>query len=322
MRWTKRGKIFDPTQYELADNCIDYAQGPQALPLEDRVRVYFSTRERDSTQKFLSRVSYVEFDPSFSTVLRVADHSVIPLGETGTFDEHGIFPIHVFKNGDELWGYTTGWSRRVSVSVDTSIGLAISRDGGETFCKVGNGGPLMSSSLHEPFLIADPFVLKIGADFHMWYIFGTQWQAPSSADGQAERVYKIGHALSRDGVAWDRGGHAIITSKLHRDECQALPSVLYHEGRYHMVFCYRDVTGFRTRSDSSYRLGYAYSDDLHNWIRDDDTLGLDVSPDGWDSGMMCYPHLFAHDDKVWLLYNGNQFGREGFGLAVLESWRA
>jgi hypothetical protein len=318
MKWTKLGQIFDPTEHKLADNCTEYAQGPQALPVGGGVRVYFSTRERDSTGKFLSHISYVDFDSTFSTILGVADHSVIPLGEIGTFDEHGIFPIHLFKSGDEVWGYTTGWNRKVSVSVDTAIGLAISHDGGKTFAKVGNG-PVLSASLHEPFLIADPFVLKIGADYHMWYIFGTQWQSPTTVGGQPERVYKIGHAVSGDGMSWDREGREIIASKLSRDECQALPSVLQLDGRYHMVFCYRNVTGFRTSRDSAYRLGYAYSDDLREWIRDDESLGLDVSADGWDSDMMCYPHLFAYDGRVWLLYNGNHFGRDGFGLAVMES---
>jgi hypothetical protein len=317
MKWTKLGKIFDPAEHELADNCSDFAQGPQALPTSDGVRVFFSTRERDSVGKFLSHVSYVDFDRTFSTVLRVADHTVLPLGALGTFDEHGIFPIHLFENGEELWGYTTGWSRRVSVSVDTAIGLAISRDGGETFVKVGNG-PVMSASLHEPFLIADPFVLNVGSEFHMWYIFGTQWQPAASTIDQPERVYKIGHAVSGDGVSWNREGREVIADKLHRDECQALPSVLDLDGRYHMVFCYRDVAGFRTNPDSAYRLGYAYSDDLVEWIRDDESLGLDVSPGEWDGDMMCYPHLFAHDGRVWILYNGNHFGRDGFGIAVLE----
>ena len=146
----------------------------------------FATRERDATGKFLSHISYVDFDPTFSKVVGLADHTVFPLGPTGTFDEHGVFPMHPFANGDELWGYTTGWSRRVSVSVDTSIGLVISRDGGETFAKVGTG-PIMTASLHEPFLIADPFVMKVGAEYHMWYIFGTRWQPPATPDDQAER---------------------------------------------------------------------------------------------------------------------------------------
>jgi hypothetical protein len=35
--------------------------------------------------------------------------------------------------------------------------------------------------------------------------------------------------------------------------------------------------------------------------------------------MMCYPHLFAIEGHTYLAYNGNEFGRHGFGLAVLES---
>jgi hypothetical protein len=33
--------------------------------------------------------------------------------------------------------------------------------------------------------------------------------------------------------------------------------------------------------------------------------------------MQCYPHVFECDGKVYLLYNGNEFGRYGFGLAEL-----
>ena len=45
---------------------------------------------------------------------------------------------------------------------------------------------------------------------------------------------------------------------------------------------------------------------------------LDVSPSGWDSEMVCYPHVFDHKGKRYMLYNGNGYGRTGFGLAVLE----
>jgi hypothetical protein len=66
-------------------------------------------------------------------------------------------------------------------------------------------------------------------------------------------------------------------------------------------------------------LGYAYSKDLVNWIRDDESLGIAMSENDWDSDMMCYPHFFKVENQVYLLYNGNEFGREGFGLAVLNN---
>ena len=53
--------------------------------------------------------------------------------------------------------------------------------------------------------------------------------------------------------------------------------------------------------------------------RRDEEVGIDVSPAGWDSAMIEYPYVFDHGGARYLLYNGNDYGREGFGLAVLET---
>ena len=58
--------------------------------------------------------------------------------------------------------------------------------------------------------------------------------------------------------------------------------------------------------------------DMHDWIRDDSVAGIDIAGIGWDSEMQCYPHLFSCDGNIYLLYNGNNFGRNGFGIAILE----
>ena len=145
----------------------------------------------------------------------------------------------------------------------------------------------------------------------------TSWGS-SASGGAPERVYKVGHATSADGVAWQKDGRQLIADKLARSECQALPTVIQIGARYHMFFCYRRQFDFRNDREGAYRLGYAYSDDLANWVRDDAGAGIDVSPDGWDSDMQCYPNVFECEGNIYLLYNGNEFGRLGFGLAVLE----
>lgn len=316
MKWLKLGKIFDPAEHALSNNCHEFAQSPQALVMSDRVRVYFSTRERDSTGKYLSHVVFVDFDKDMHCIIGVSKHTVIELGELGCFDEHGIFPFNVVRDGDRVLAYTTGWNRKVSVSVDASIGLAISHDEGLTFQKYGKG-PIMTASLNEPFLIGDAFVALYGGLYHMWYIYGTKWKKFVESD-PPDRVYKIAYATSKDGMNWHRDGRQIIADKLNADECQALPTVFHRDGTYHMFFCYRQAHGFRTKSNSAYRIGYAYSNNLIDWERDDSKAGISVSEDGWDSQMQCYPHTFHLDGKVYMLYNGNEFGRFGFGLAVLE----
>lgn len=151
----------------------------------------------------------------------------------------------------------------------------------------------------------------------MWYIYGTKWKKFTEAD-PPDRVYKIAHATSEDGINWHRDGRQIVADRLNADECQALPTVFHRDGAYHMYFCHRQAYGFRKQTTNAYRIGYACSNDLINWERDDSQAGIDVSDDGWDSQMQCYPHAFQSDGNVYMLYNGNEFGRFGFGLAVLD----
>ena len=317
MKWEKLGRVFDPADFqrELAGRV--FAQSPQALSTPAGMRVYFSTRRVDSLGKYISDVAYAEFSPDFAAVTSVSQHEVIAVGRLGDFDEHGIFPVHIFSRGEQLYAYTTGWNRRKSVSADASLGIAVSKDGGSTFQKLGRG-PVLTSSLYEPFLVGDGFVKEVGDLFHMWYISGVRWVA-GPANSQPERVYKIRHAISCDGISWVKDNVNLIPDLLGEDECQALPSVLEVGGIYHMVFCYRNAVGFRTETGKGYRLGYAYSLDLLQWVRNDSLLGLPLTGEGWDGEMMCYPHLFELRGQVSLLYNGNSFGRNGFGLAILKS---
>jgi sucrose-6-phosphate hydrolase SacC (GH32 family) len=287
------------------------------LTFDDFVRVYFTTRKLEETGKYLGHISFVDFSSDFQTVLNISKDTVIPLGHLGTFDEHGIFPLNVLRHQGKIYGYSSGLSRRKSVSLETSIGLAYSSDNGLTFQKYGLG-PVLSSSLQEPFLVCDAFVQNYDNLFHMWYIYGLRWIENAEKDGTPSRVYKIAHATSNDGINWNKEGRLIIENVIDDDECQALPTVVKIGSRYHMYFCFRHATGFRNINGRGYQLGYAYSDDLVNWIRDDENSGIGLSSKGWDSEMMAYPHIFEWHGQVYLMYNGNKFGRYGFGVAVLE----
>jgi hypothetical protein len=318
MIWKKRGILFDPTTNDHRHAFQEFAQSPQTIVFDDFVRIYFSTRTRDNTGSYLSQIAYIDYDLDFKEILNISNQEIISLGALGTYDQHGIFPIHPFKNGNDIYAFLTGWNRRVSVPVETSIGIAKSVDNGKTFQRLGSG-PILSSSYNEPHLVGDGFVIKNQTTFYMFYIFGVKWHEAVNNEPPA-RVYKIGMANSKDLINWSKNeGNQIIESVLNEDECQALPTVIEHNGIYHMVFCYREATDFRTNPQRGYRLGYAFSKDLISWKRDDNELGLclELNSNEWDSKMMCYPHLFKVKNKVYLLYNGNEFGKFGFGLAEL-----
>ena len=82
MKWVKLGKIFDPTQYKLPNDCVQFAQSPQTLVFDDFVRIYFSTRSVDkSNGKYLSHIAFVDMQKDLRDVIRVSDKPVIRLGE-------------------------------------------------------------------------------------------------------------------------------------------------------------------------------------------------------------------------------------------------
>lgn len=128
-------------------------------------------------------------------------------------------------------------------------------------------------------------------------------------------------ASSDDGINWVKYGKDLINNKIGEDECQASPDVFFLNGKYHMFFSYRHNFDFKTR-EKGYRIGYASSDDLWNWVRDDARAGIDISETGWDSEMISYPHVFDLGEIIYMFYQGNQIGKSGFGLAKLEEYKS
>ena len=316
MKWRKLDKLFDPADFTLGDGFGEFAKSPQALVLDDRIRIFFCTQKRTPNGKYISLPHFVDFDHELKRVIEISQGPVINLGALGTFDEHGIFPLNILKYRGQVWGFTTGWSRRTSVSIDMEIGLVVSADNGRSFDRIGTGGPVMSARYNEPCLVGDAFVRATDDGLNMWYIFGSHWDR-DNISGLPERHYRIAYAHSTDGINWQRDGRYII-EPMSEHECQALPSVAVINGIHHMIFCYRDAFDFRDNPTNSYRLGYAYSEDGVHWTRDDNSLGISPSTSDWDSEMMCYPHIFECNQQYYLLYNGNEFGRNGFGVAILE----
>lgn len=315
-RWKKLGRIFTPQDWgDTRPWLREFAQAPATLIFDDVVRVYFSCRpSRDENGQYASYTAYVDLDRSDLTKIRaVAEEPVLPLGELGTFDEFGVYPMSVIRTDDKVRAYYGGWTRCESTPYTVAIGIAESDDGGKTFRRLGPG-PLLAPSPNEPFVLSGPKIRRFNHEWLLWYVVCVRW---AMHDGRAESIFKIRLARSVDGVQWHRSGQDLLESRLEVDECQASPDVIWAGGRYHMFFCYKFGVDFRN-SARGYRIGYASSTDLNHWERDDDLAGIDVSESGWDSESIAYPHVFELDRKYYMLYLGNEVGREGFGLAVLE----
>jgi predicted GH43/DUF377 family glycosyl hydrolase len=314
-KWEKLGKVFSPAEVEGRPWLKEFAQAPATLMFDDFLRVYFSCRPpADKNGQYVSYSGYVDLDHADRfKVLRVSERPILPLGGLGDFDEFGTYPVSVIRHGDEVRAYYAGWTRCESVPFNVAIGMATSRDGGKNFTRLGKG-PVISYSPDEPFVMSGPKIRRFNETWYLWYIAGRKWKR---VDGRAEPVYKIRMASSLDGVHWNKINKDLIESRVEEDEAQASPDVFHANGKYHMFFCYRRSSHYRGK-ENGYRIGYAFSTNLTDWVRDDAKAGIDVSEEGWDAEMISYPHVFELDGKTYLAYLGNQVGRHGFGLAILD----
>jgi hypothetical protein len=305
MNWKKLGLIVKPG---LLTWMVTHAQNPF---IEDdssgRLKIHFAGR--DKMNRARGGVAEIDMDnPLSSTVINPVP--TIDLGNIGCFDDCGTMPSTIVNNQNKKYMYYTGWSQAVTTPFTFFIGLAISNDGGATYKRFSKA-PVLGRTHNDPFLTCSPWVLIENNIWKMWYVSGTEWEISGQNDIAPKHYYHIKYAESTNGIDWITNDEACID--FNDDEYAIARPVVSHEnGIYKMWYCYRG--GYNT-----YRAGYAESNDGKAWTRKDDQVGINVSNDGWDSQMICYPSVFNYNGQRFLLYNGNGFGQAGCGLAVLES---
>src|SRR5438874_1414187 len=305
MRWTKRGLVYAP------DGRLWWAKKhafpPTPYFLDDRrLRLYVAFCDENT----VGRVGYVDVDPvDPGRVLAVSERPVLDVGEPGCFDENGVVPTAVVPVGDRLYLYYVGYQLGHKVRYYQFQGLAVSDDGGESFRRVRRT-PVLERSDRETLNRTSAFVLRDGGVFKLWYVGGDRWTV---SGGKPLPVYNIKYLESSDGIRWGAAGATAVDFKDADEHALGRAFVLKGGDRWRMFFSSRTYS-------KGYRLGYAESGDGRRWTRKDDEVGIDVSPDGWDSRMIGYSAVVPYRDRVYLFYNGNNCGQTGFGYAVLDRW--
>lgn len=241
--------------------------------------------------------------------LSIESGSILALqpGELGHFDEAGAMSSCFASHGGATYLYYTGWQLQRAVPFTFGCGRALF-DTQSFTARREFAGPVMARNHLNPLLCASPFVLvEEDQPLAMWYVSGLRWEQTEQG---LMHHYTIRRAVSEDGLRWESDPAPCIPPG-QGEYAIARPSVLRDGGRLCMWFCHRGLTG-----NTTYRIGLATSSDGVHWERHGGPHVLDVSLDGWDSGMVCYPHVFAHEDWLYMLYNGDGFGASGFGYAV------
>lgn len=305
--WKKKGLIHACEIYGTG-----YAQDAFIDVINEGVwRIYYTARTKD----VISYPYYIDVEAgNLENKLKVSDTPLLTPGVRGTFDDNGITQTSVVRIAENRkYIYYCGWNKKSSVPYTLSIGCAeIIND--KEYRKISDG-PIIDRSIYNPIAVSAPCVIKDDNNiFRMWYISFLSWDL---FNGKPEPVYVVKHAESMDGINWKCDSHVCINASYY-GEAIGRPWVIKDEGIYKMWFSTRGIENYRMKSGQHYMIGYAESVDGINWQRRSDKFTFETSEDGWDSEMLEYASIIKHNKKYIMLYNGNNFGKDGFGYAELE----
>jgi hypothetical protein len=298
--WEKLGLIFCPNGRDPLMR--SHATLPIAEPVGgDLYRIYYSSRDDRNRSRTFSLI--VDLNRPLQPIELVAE-PLLDLGELGGFDDSGAMLSWITDAGElGKYFYYAGWNLGVTVPFRNALGVALVKDGRVV---QRYRGPVLDRSLTEPHFVGAACILRENGGYRCWYLSCVGWE--ERAPRPIHR-YHIKYATSDNGLWWRRDGIVAIDFADPGEYAIARPSVVRDPDRYRMWFSHRG---------ENYRIGYAESEDGIVWSRMDDQVGLEVSGNGWDSVSLAYPYVFDHKGTRFMLYNGNEYGKSGFGLAVLR----
>lgn len=303
MKWEKLGLIYRP------DGNSQWAKHsalqPTPLVLGDKVRVFCGFRDEGG----VSRIGYVDLDSQDpQRVKKISAHPVLDTGQDGAFDQDGVVPCAVLRIGEKIYLYYAGYLRGDRARFQAFCGLAISENGGESF-KRYSPVPVLDRTAEAPLFRVIHSIISDNGVWRIWYGAGGKF---IQGEKKTLPVYNIRYMESANYDDFPKTGTLAID--VANDEYRVgRPYIFVRNDNYYLFF----GSGSENKP---YQLEYAVSSNGHNWTRCGEIPGLSLSKSGWDSEMMAYPAVISTKGGTYMFYNGNDYGREGFGCARLLSW--
>lgn len=304
-KWRKLGLIYSPIGTPRHTKLFSHAANPLAIHIEDDVfRIFYSGRDQYNR----SSVGAVDINIIERKILHEHFSPFFEYGPKESFYADGVSIGNCYEVNGVRYILFMGWQCHEGRHWRGDIGRLILQK--DLTLELDSEIPFMGSDHVDPISLSYPWVLKhADEEYSMWYGSTLSWDA-----GNEEMLHVINYAVSKDGHNWEREGLA-IPYELGKAQAFSRPTVARNSfGDYEMWFSYRSGNG------EKYRIGNALSKDRKNWELLLDKTNIDLSLGGWDSDMIEYPFVFDHKDQRYMLYNGNDYGKTGFGLAIMETY--
>lgn len=302
--WEKLGIIIKPSF--TSKWMASHVAVPFAEHLNKNIfKVYFCVRDK----KNRSHVTYSIIDlKKLDATNKIHQNPILKPGNLGTFDDNGVTPSWIIKHNKKKFLFYVGWNTGGNTRMSLFAGLA--KYDKNKFKRVIDS-PILERNKFDPFLTATSCVLKDKGKFKMWYVSGDSW---SIKNNETFPKYNIKYAESKDCINWERRGRVCIDYKSKHEFALARPSILKYKNKYLLWYSYKSF-------NKEYKIGFADSKNGYDWKRQDEKINFSPKKNyKWENEMQTYPHVFKHKNELYMLYNGNGYGKTGVALAKLKNF--
>jgi predicted GH43/DUF377 family glycosyl hydrolase len=266
--------------FSNSGNYWDYydVRGPKIIVDNNQFKMWYSGMANGG-------VSHIGYATSMDGInwVRVTSNPVLAPGSYGLWDETSVSPGAVIKENTGYKMYYTGYS---SQSGNWHIGLATSVDG-VSWTK--HPSPVIWGTTGWERQVIASSILKIDGVYHLYFV------------GRNYPSYKIGLALSTDGINWTKysGNPILEPDMLWEGSGIYSPGVVLDGQTYKMV--YMNYVG-----SSGTAFGLATSIDGKNWTKQasNPIFTRELSTNGWASMDIAYPNYVKYSDEHRIYYCG------------------
>lgn len=251
----------------------------------DIYRVYFGGRTFDN----ISHIGCMDVDITDPRKYEIQLEPILGPGELGTFDDCGVCPLWIETDKDygDTYLYYMGWHRDGVVRASEMTGCIMLDPQVSGRSRI----PAFPLTHYEPFSV---LVLTCKADGMAYYDGCDGWLSPE--------MPKYNIKSCPDYLMHTRMIDRQVAIDYEEDETR--------------VSCARvigDEMWFCSAKQEGYSMKYAIRQG-GKWVR----KPIEIPRQDWDSEMQCYPFPIVHNGRRYLLFNGNGYGRTGFGYATEE----
>ncbi len=310
MKWIKKGRIFEPKGQTPWMKKYGILPTPIYIEKNNIIRIFFGTSAEDN----ICKITYLDVDADNpSNVKYLHLKPLLSEGNSGLFDEHGLNPSQIVFINKTPHLFYIGYQRLHSVPYLLFCSYATLNESIDTIT-YRKKTPILDRTDTEPYIRSAITIVKEEDIYHCWYVSAYRWEQMNTEIFKNKLLpnYHIKYATTKNFTDFHIHEKPVIEAQNDNEFGFGRPWCIKENNIFKMWYSLR-------RRNISYRIGYAESQDGVHWIRKDNEVGIDVSPTGWDSEMICYPAIIRVKNKTYLFYNGNNNGATGFGYAELSN---